>query len=198
MQNFINNDNGEIDPHKLNVYLSYNRLTLKSFGKFCSIWGSIADEYSVQYQEIAGFQSDPSPTLEISTIHTGDSVKFTLGEGWLPKISSDENNDIIINTPKKIGIPILIGYLMLTACGKILDIQNKYLDNKIKQIEYELKKDELRYKTLEKSYEKGELEYRSKEGMNTFIQNNDYNIIKIYDIEVLNRIEHNSGLNTDR
>ena len=81
--------------------------------------------------------------MELSEANTGDSIKFKFIERALPSISSDKENDIVIGVPKKLGIPVLMGFLLLSAADKAMDMRNKYYDGQIKQIELQLKQEEI-------------------------------------------------------
>src|SRR6266581_3787664 len=84
-----------------------------------------------------------TPELELVEVQTGESIKFKFTERALPSISSDKENDIVIGVPKKLGIPVLMGFLLLSAAEKALDMRNKYYDGQIKQIELQLKREEI-------------------------------------------------------
>jgi hypothetical protein len=69
--------------------------------------------------------------LEVAEAHTGDSIKFKFIERAIPSILSDKENDIVI------------GFLLLSAADKAMDMRNKYYDGQIKQIELQLKQEEI-------------------------------------------------------
>ena len=181
-----------IEPHILPVYITYTRLTSTSLGYLLSSWGQIADHISENYADINGIKYTIFPTLEIESVHTGDSIKFIFGEGWIPTITSDKNNDIVINIPKKIGIPLLIGYLMLSVASNTLDVYNKYLDLKLKQIELQLKKTEIRKIIEKKPFIVKELNHHALKIYNSIIENKDFKTFLIYDIDIKNIIKEKS------
>lgn len=180
------------DPHILPVYLRYNRLTARTLGHLLTDFGDIADTAAQAYgRQFAGLVHMPS--LEIETAQTGDSIKFTLGEGWLPSISSDNNHDIVINTPRKLGIPLLVGYLMLSAAEKVLDIHSNILEDRIKQIELKLKQEELN-KIMTLDHESAPQLLRQASGtLNTVFINQDITVFQLYDIDIINLRDKNRG-----
>ena len=183
----------DIDPHILPVYIKYERLTAKSVGGLLSSWGTIADVFSRAYCTEFLIGERLIPTLEIDSVHTGDSIKFTFGEGWLPSLSKDSENDIIINVPKKLGIPLLIGYLTLSASQQVLDVQNTYLDNRIKQIELQLKQTEID-KIRESRFEESQKAMSQiKETVSQLIYNHNFVSINIYDIDIIKIVPERSN-----
>lgn len=191
-------NNQKIDPHYLNVYITYTNLTSTSLGYILSSWGKIADFISKSYSDNFNIKYIILPTLEIESVHTGNSIKFSFGEGWLPNITSDKNNDIIINVPKKLGIPLLTGYLMLNTATKVLDIHNKYLDNRIKQLEIVLKETEIEKLNREKPDLFKEMSHNTS-NINTFIiENKEFKTFIIYDIDIKNLEKYNENYKNEK
>jgi hypothetical protein len=128
----------------LEIYLDYDRLKAKDLAKILSnlsfISSAISEDYFSRFEDYAG---GISPSLDIETINTGGSIKFNLVEGWKVDISSSEEADIIIDIPRKLGIPALIGYLLITSASNYQDFKNKTLDNRVKELEIKLKEIEL-------------------------------------------------------
>lgn len=130
----------------LEIYISYERLKAKDLATYLHNLSIVAEKVTEDYMLRFGDRYIPStdyPYLEVDSIHTGNSIKFTLTEGWKPSISSDEENDIVIGVPKKLGIPLVVGYLLITAAGQYQDMRMKSLDIQTKEIELQLKKTEL-------------------------------------------------------
>jgi len=132
----------------LEIYISYERLKAKDLALYLQNLSFVAEKVTEDYMLRFGEnQFDPSdfPYLEVETIHTGNSIKFTLVEGWKPTISAvaNEEIDIVIGVPKKLGIPLGVGLLLITVAYKYQDVKGQYLDNKIKEIELQLKRMEL-------------------------------------------------------
>jgi hypothetical protein len=129
----------------LQVYISFERLNSKDLAFFLNRVSEISDKLSDDYFLRFGSRLDwkDFPILEIDSIYTGNSIKISLIEGWKPKICSDKDNDIVIGVPKNIGIPLVIGWLLISGASQILDLRNKQLDNKLKEIEIQIKQSEV-------------------------------------------------------
>lgn len=134
----------ELDAHSLGLFLEYRQLRAATFGQFLAEIGRQADSISAHYGQARGLRPDQLPALLIETADTSNSIKLTLGEGWLPQVTTDKEHDIVVSVPKKLGLPLVVGYLMLNGASKVLDIRNDYLDSQIKTIELQLKESELR------------------------------------------------------
>jgi len=174
------------DPHMLQLYFQYGRLTAKTLGSLLSELGEMADIGAGIYGKHYAIPMH-LPTLEIETARTGDSFKMTLGEGWLPSVSKGKNDDIVINIPKKLGIPLLIGYLLLRAAQMGLNLHNELLDDRIKQIELKLKQQELN-KVMKSEHELvPQLLPKANITVKNLFQNEDIKIFQIYDIDIINR-----------
>lgn len=85
--------------------------------------------------------------LEVKSIETGNSIRFRFKEGWKPHIRI-KKKDLEIEVPKKLGIPIIVVYLLLTGVQRVAEIRNEVLDNELKQLEIQMKKMEI-YRELE-------------------------------------------------
>lgn len=177
------NEFDNYNQNKLDIYISYEQLTAKSFGLLLQSIGSLGDEILYSYLKSKNISFNQQSGLVIDYINTGNSIKFRFGEGWIPSITSDADNDIIITTPKKIGIPLLIGYLLLTSVQKFQEIRNTQLDNRIKQIEIQLKESELR-KLNEEPEKTFQFQKESDKIVRQIITNQDYKIIQIFDIDI--------------
>lgn len=132
-----------MELENLEIYLSYEKLKAKDLAYLLNNFSFISDKINEDYQNRFGNDNEPINSLDILTINTGNSVKFALTEGWIPKVSSDEENDIVIGIPQKLGIPVALGYLLISGASQYQDFRNKHLDNQIKEIELQLKKTEL-------------------------------------------------------
>jgi uroporphyrinogen-III synthase len=87
--------------------------------------------------------------MEVSSIHTGDSIRLSLKEGWRPEFSTDESG-MEIKLPKKIAVPALVLYFLLNSIRYSIELSNEILDNQIKRLDVEIKKIEL-YQKLAQS-----------------------------------------------
>lgn len=171
------------NPEILPLYIQYKRLTVRSLAQLYLGFAEIADHTIHSYAKTTGIKPDSLPTLELITAKTGDSIKFTFGEGLLPSVSSNQEHDIIINVPKKLGIPLLIGFLVLSGVKLVLDVRNAYLDTQIKEIELQLKKTELG-KTLS-AQSTGLLSEKAATVVYEVIDNRDFNSFVVYDIDIM-------------
>lgn len=145
----------------LEIYISYERLKAKDLALYLHNLSFIAEKVTEDYMLRFGEnQFDPSdfPYLEVEAVHTGNSIKFTLVEGWKPTIGAvaNEEIDIVIGVPKKLGIPLGVVLLLITGACKYQDVRSQYLDNKIKEIELQLKRMELGKALTENSNDNNE------------------------------------------
>lgn len=170
-------------PDTLPLYIQYERLTVRSLAQLYQGFAEIAEHSILLYAKAAGVKPNRLPTLELVTARTGDSIKFTFGEGLLPTISSNEEHDIIVNVPKKLGIPLLIGFLVLSGAKLVLDVRKAYLDTQIKEIELQLKKTELG-RTLS-SQATGALSDKAANVVYQVIDNRDFNSFVVYDVDIM-------------
>ena len=85
--------------------------------------------------------------LEVQSIETGQSIRFRIKEGWKPNIRI-KKKELQIDVPRKLGIPIVVVYLLLTSVQKIAELRNEMLDNELKQLEIQMKKIEI-YREIE-------------------------------------------------
>ena len=127
----------------LDFYIQYEYLSSRDFGRLLEACNELSDSAYRFYAESSRSTWAEPPVLELSEAKTGDSIKFKFVERALPSISSDKENDIVIGVPKKLGIPVLMGFLLLSAADKAMDMRNKYYDGQIKQIELQLKQEEI-------------------------------------------------------
>src|SRR5438093_10454846 len=118
----------------LEIYIDYDRLKAEDLAKLLSnlsfISTKIAEDYFSRFDD---YQGEELPTLDIEAVNTGGSIKFKLVEGWKVKIKSDKEADIVVSIPKKLGLPIVIGYLLVSIANGYQDFRNKQLDNQLKK-----------------------------------------------------------------
>jgi hypothetical protein len=169
----------------LDIYLSYNKLKAKDLAYLLNNFSYISDKISEDYHNRIGSENTSTAFLEILSIHTGNSIKFSLTEGWIPTISSDKENDIIVNIPQKLGIPIVLGYLLISGANQYQEFRNKQLDNQIKEIELQLKKTEL----IKAITEEETINYKEKESIPLNIQNYLNNKVPEVKIKVLDTLK---------
>jgi hypothetical protein len=133
------------DELPLCIYLKYDYLEptdlIYLLSSLDSMYNHILSKgYPVFYSE--KYQRAFRNFFQIDEINTGNSINIKLKEGWKPEFKI-YRNDIVIQIPKLFGIPAIMLYALLLSGQKILDIQNQYLDNQIKQLELKVKKLEL-------------------------------------------------------
>jgi len=137
-------EEGKFD--NLEIYIAYKRLKAKDLALYLNSFALVAEKVTEDYMFRFGdryISNEDFPYLEVNSIHTGNSIKFTLTEGWKPSFGSDAENDIVIGMPKKLGIPLVVGYLLITSAGQYQDMRMKSLEIQTKEIELQLKKTEL-------------------------------------------------------
>jgi hypothetical protein len=136
-------DQNREEAASLDFYIQYEYLSSRDFGALLTACNSLSESAYRYYEErLRGAWAQP-PVLELFEIRTGESIKFKFIERAIPSISSDKENDIVIGVPKKLGIPVLMAFLLLGAADKGMDMRNKYYDGQIKQIELQLKREEI-------------------------------------------------------
>lgn len=142
----------------LEIYIDYDRLKAADLARLLSnlsfISNRIAEDYFSRFKDYA---DEGLPTLDIETVNTGGSIKFKLVEGWKMSVTSGKGKeaDIVVSIPKKLGIPIVIGYLIVSMANGYQDFRNKQLDNRLKALEIQLKETELS-KAMALNKEEGE------------------------------------------
>lgn len=134
----------ENQTEALQIYITYDRLTAGDLGRWLSHFSfmaaKMAEDYFARYPDP---EIEELPTLDVETMNTGNSIKFSLTEGWKVKIKSDAEADIVVEVPRKLGLPIVIGYLLVSMATGYQNYKNKQLDNKLKALEIQLKETEL-------------------------------------------------------
>lgn len=127
----------------LDFYIQYNQLNASDLGRILLSCNSLYDGAYEMYGRETTVRFAEAPALIIDEMYTGNSIKFRFTESWLPTFSSDKDDDIVVGVPKKLGIPLLIGYLLLSSAEKILNVRNEYLEMKKNEIELQLKQHEI-------------------------------------------------------
>ena len=169
----------------LDFYIQYEYLSSRDFGTLLEACNDLSDNaYRFYAESSRGTWAEP-PVLELFEANTGDSIKFKFIERALPSISSDKENDIVIGVPKKLGIPVLMGFLLLSAADKAMDMRNKYYDGQIKQIELQLKQEEIN-KIRHGSETKApiELEKQSQTIIASILNNKAFKSVSINGVEI--------------
>jgi hypothetical protein len=173
-----------MNTENLEIYLSFKRLKAKDLARLLNNLSDISDSVIQHYYSSV----IETPSLDILTINTGNSIKISLIEGWSPKISSNKKHDIVVDVPKKLGIPLVIIYLLFHGANLCLDCRNKYLDSEIKEKELHLKKLELNkviVDTQDTSYKNvPDIKIKISDTLRFIYHNADFEIVKIDNIEI--------------
>lgn len=143
-------NNDRIERTEIDIYIKYHYLDSGDIelllGKLNNLYKDILDHsYPVYYSE--KHQTAFHNFFELEHIYTGESIRFRFKEGWRPEFKI-RKNELQIEIPRKLGIPAIIIYLLLTGAQKFLDIKNAQLDIELKQLDKQLKQTEL-YERIE-------------------------------------------------
>ncbi|GHT19211.1 hypothetical protein AGMMS4957_02970 [Bacteroidia bacterium] len=122
-----------MNTENLDIYLSYRRLKARDLARLLNDLSTLSDMINKHYAQVA--YKGIKPALEILTINTGNSISFSLTEGWKP--------NIVFEVPKKLEIPLILACALFYGAKQCQDIYDKHLDITFKEIEIELKKREL-------------------------------------------------------
>jgi hypothetical protein len=180
-------DNEITDEETLKVYIAYQRLTARSFGDFSQAIAQLGQSVRRMHGELSRTDLALIPELELASIHTGESINFRFSEGWTPSVSMSRKGDIVIDVPRKIGIPLLVGYLLLTAAEKVEGLYNTHLDNEVKAVELQLKRTELNKTIMESNSARHKLTEDASHVLNIVIQNNDFRVVEVNGTTIINR-----------
>jgi hypothetical protein len=169
----------------LDFYIQYDYLSSRDFGRLLEDCNELSDSaYRFYSEPLPGTWAEP-PVLELSEAKTGDSIKFKFIERALPSISSDKENDIVIGVPKRLGIPVLMGALLLGAADKAMDMRNKYYDGQIKQIELQLKQEEInKIRRGDETKAPEELEKQSQAIIASILSNKAFKAVSINGVQI--------------
>jgi len=120
--------------------------------------------------------------LEIESFNTGESVKIKFKEGWKPEFRI-KKKDLEIRIPLKLGIPLIILYLILQSAQKITSLYNETLEMQIKELDIKVKQLELQEKISEKDFQRRPFYYRNDlrqaDDFVNYLINNPYNTTRI-------------------
>ena len=189
---FKTGNDGELD-----IYFKYNILEVN---KLVEILWNIESLYSKVLSitsPVYVYKEKPFRNyLEVSSINTGDSIRFKLKEGWKPEFNV-ESGDLAIGIPKNLGVPAIVLYLLLIGIDKTLQIYNHSLDAQIKKIELKLKENELSNKMLKTKEEMGirSIQLQVNKTIKTFIYHPEITHLEINGIEVPTKPKQNQQKN---
>ena len=140
----------KIENTEIEIYFKYRHLDTgeiaELFERLDRLYKSLLDNsYPVYYSE--KYDVPFRNFLEIESINTGQSIRIKFKEGWKPEFKF-RKQELEIRIPKKLGIPAILLYLLLTGVQKTTDIYNDYLEGQLKELEIKLKQMEL-YEKIE-------------------------------------------------
>lgn len=135
----------KINEQELELYFKYENLDIEIIIRLLKdlshIHDIILDTTSpVYFNEIT--QSKFRNIFEISEIHTGQSIKIKISEKWKLELPFGLGKIEGI-VPKKLGVPIIVMFFILVATRQTMGIYNEYLDKQLRELEIEVKKNEL-------------------------------------------------------
>jgi len=160
-----NNDEKNENKNSIELYISYNTLTVKSMkeilDKLDKIFEIISCDLVIRERNVN------FPVLEIVEVHTGNSIKWKFKEGYLPSVKPNKEGDIEISVPKAYSIPLFLGWAILSIAEKGYEIKEKQYDVEMKKIELKL---------LEREFHNlGDTEYKLKDTtqiLNSYLNEN--------------------------
>jgi hypothetical protein len=85
--------------------------------------------------------------LEIESINTGQSITIKFKEGWKPEFKLIKQ-ELELRISKKLGIPAIVLFFLLTGVQKVSHLYNDYLNDQLLELEIKLKQIEL-YEKIE-------------------------------------------------
>lgn len=175
----------QVESPRLELFLAYDQLRVSTFAGFLAELGRITDDAAQAYGVTRNINYVDLPSLTIDTADTSNSIKLTLGEGWLPQISADEEHDVIVSVPKKLGMPLLAGYLVLNGASTFLDLKNDYLDSQIKEVELQLKQSELDATTFGEGGNLQQLQERSTAAIKPLLDDPDISTFEVGGVDLI-------------
>jgi hypothetical protein len=187
-------DIDKIENTEIEIYFKYRHLDTGEIAKFFDrldgLYKSLLENsYPVYYSE--KYNAPFRNFLEIESINTGQSIRIRFKEGWKPEFKF-RKNELEIKIPKKLGVPSILIYLLLTGVQKTSDIYNDYLDVQLKELEIKLKQMELYEKIEEREKFRRPLnsklyQKQADEIIQILIKNQNINYIEINGTTIKNK-----------
>ena len=178
------------DPKKnklIDFYFSFKELPINELSNFLKNLEYIHINllsFDSPDQSIQGIDKYYINNLLLSEIFTGNSLNISLKEGWIPDFKVNDGS-INISIPKKIGIPAMIGFFLLNAARYSMNLHNEFLDGKIKELDYEIKK--IEYMEKLKSQDLKAIENSAEKTIKDLKESKLIYNFKIYNIPIINR-----------
>lgn len=105
----------------------------------------------------------------------------------MPSVVAGKDDDIVIDVPRKLGVPLLIGYLLLSGAQDCLNLRTAHLDSQLKEVELQLKQTELQQTLLSSGNQVADLKHEGQEVV-SMIQNTEiYQVFEINGVSILCR-----------
>ena len=141
-----------IEKQELELYLKYDNLDieiiLRLFKSIEQLHDTIMSTTSKVYFNEKNQQRFRN-IMELDYISTGESIRIRLKEKWKIELRT-KNGDVEIVLPRKLGIPLIIVFFILITAKQGIGLYNDYLDTQIKELDIELKQNEL-YRQMEET-----------------------------------------------
>lgn len=156
-----------IRQNGLEVYFRYEYLdidtVLKLFTQLTQLHGAILKATSPVYfnQET---QERFRNILDISELKTGQSIRARFSEKWKIELPFGLGK-VEGPFPKKLGTPLIITFFILWAISKGYSIHNSQLDSRLKELDIELKENELFRQMEERDIDRSEFNSAKRQGI---------------------------------
>ncbi len=170
----------KIKNTELEIYFKYNRLDTKDLIE-------ILDNINRLYETILScsapvyvYNDIPLRNfMEIDSIHTGESIKFKLKEGWKPEFDI-KDGDFNIQIPKMLGVPAIVIYFLLGGINNAMGINIKYQQTKLNDMELKIKQLDLDKKIRDSSSEKKrKINFQTRKTIHSIINNKEIHYFEI-------------------
>lgn len=168
---------------ELEIYFKYYRLEtellMSLFYRLEKMYKSISEyTYPVYFSE--QYNMPLRNFLEIDSIKTGESIKIKFKEGWKPEFGVKDRN-LEIRIPLKLGIPLIILYLILQSAQKLTNLYTETLEIQLKELEIQVKELELQKIISQKSIKPLSYKYnrQSDDFVRYVINNSNINYFQI-------------------
>ncbi len=129
--------------YEIEFYLKYDHLYAADmavlFDKLDKLFVSLVKRAYMNDKPNVLFSEEQSGYfLEIQSMNTGNSLHLKFNECWKSLLNAS-NGQPDKNTPIKLGIPVIINYLLLLGVQKLSGKKNETLNQQLKELELKLK-----------------------------------------------------------
>lgn len=181
----------KLNQEGLEIYVKYEQLdiqtVLRLFNSLSKLHDIILNTTSPVYFNQSTKEKFRN-ILDLTEINTGQSVRIKLSEKWKVELPFGFGK-IEGSFPKKLGIPIIITFFILIAAKQSIGIYNDYLDSQLKELEIEVKKNELYIQMEERRRIEPEFRAATREAIKTvkyIIDNPDIKLFELNDVRIKN------------